>query len=103
MTGVQLHKDVFTNHYSALCTTLTDIDSLLPFFVAKKIITINDQTIIKGQTGTLNKVTALLPHISGPLDAGNSEGFQIMLTIMNEHGHQATKNLAEKMCKFFTA
>lgn len=100
MTDVQLHKDVFTNHYSDLCSTLTDIDNLLPFFVGKKIITITNQTEIKREIATLNKVTKLLPHISGPLEAGDSKGFQIMLTIMKKHGLQPTKDLAEKMCRF---
>ena len=33
---------VFTEHYSKLCDTLTDVDNLLPQFVQIKIITTND-------------------------------------------------------------
>ena len=36
-------------------------------------------------------------HISGPLKAGNTEVFNIMLGIMEEYGHHATQQLAAQI------
>ena len=44
-----------------------------------------------------HKVQKLMIHISGPLKAGNTEVFHIMLRIMEEHGHRAMQELAGKM------
>ena len=94
-------EDVFTNHYSKLCDTLTDVDNLLPRFVQEKVMTTNDleeiSTIIPSTKK--HKVEKLLTHISGPLRAGNTKVFNIMLRIMEEYGHQATKQLADQIRK----
>ena len=98
MTGVQLNeKEIFTRHYASLCNTLTDINSLLPHFVQKDIISTSDEDEINAIVTTAKKIKKLLSHISSPLTAGDPKGFHMMLTIMKEHGNQSTKDLAVKI------
>ena len=89
--------NVFNKHYAKLCSTLTDIDELLPHFVAEKIISINVMDEINDYGSSRRKVQKLISHISGPLTAGNTKGFYIMLGIMEEHGHDATQQLASQI------
>ena len=90
---------LLTNHYAKLCDTLTDIDNLLPHFVEKKVITINDLDEINAIVPSTKKlkVQKLMTHISGPLTAGNTEVFYTMLRIMEDYGHQATQQLADQI------
>ena len=90
---------VFTKHYPDLCNTLTDIDKLLPHFVAENIIDHNDVQEIKALVTTRAKVQKLLTHIAGPLSAGNTKGFNVMLRIMEKYGLDATKQLAGQIRK----
>ena len=90
---------VFTKHYSKLCDTLTDIDKLLPHFVAENIIDDNDLQRINALVTTSEKVQKLLTHIAGPLRAGSTKGFNVMLRIMEEYGLDATKQLAGQIRK----
>ena len=90
-------KDIFTRHYASLCSTLTNIDHLLRYFVQDNIITVNNVEEINAITTTPKKVEKLLSHIYGPLEVGDAKGFHTMLTIMKEHGNQSTKDLAVKM------
>ena len=95
MANVEL--EIFTRHYSSLCTTLTDVENLLPIFVQENIIKPDDLEEINAIVTTSKKVRKLLSHISGPLQAGDAKGFRTMLTIMKNHGNQSTKDLAGKM------
>ena len=94
-----MEETVFTNHYAKLCSTLTDVDSLLPHFVEKRIINTDTLEEIITSNTTRKKVQRLLLHIKGPLECGNTEAFYNMLTIMEEHGHQTTQQLANQMRK----
>ena len=92
-------QKMFTRHYSQLCDTLTDVDNLLPHFVQEGVITNNDLEEISAIVPSTKKqkVQKLMIHASGPLKAGNTEVFYIMLRIMEEHGHHATRHLADKI------
>jgi len=93
----QKEVKVFTNHYSKLCDTLTDIDKLLPHFVVENIISMGDLQEINATVRSTSKVQKLLAHISGPLRAGNTDVFYTMLRIMEEYGHHATQQLADQI------
>ena len=98
MASEQLtEREIFKKYYASLCITLTDINGLLPFFVQERIISFHALEEISAIITTQGKVGKLLLHISGPLTAGDATGFHKMLTIMKEHGSQATKDLAVKM------
>ena len=90
---------IFTKHYSKLCSTLTDIDNLLPHFVEEEVITTNDLEEINTTIPSTKKlkVQKLMTHISGPLTAGNTKVFCTMLRIMEDYGHQATQQLADQI------
>ena len=90
-------KELFRSHYASLCNTLTDINSLLPYFVQENIITPHDEAAINAITRPNQKVRELLLHISGPLTSGDAKGFYTMLTIMKEHGNQSTHDLGVRM------
>ena len=90
-------KQIFRDHYSKLCNTMVDIDNLLPHFVQENIIQVDDLEEIKAKPRTTDKVEKLLQYISGPLQAGNVKSFYTMLSIMEEHGTQATRELASTM------
>jgi len=87
-------KEIFRDHYSKLCNAMVDIDNLLPHFVQKNIIQVDDLEEIKAKPRTTDKVEKLLQYIYGPLQAGNVNSFCTMLSIMEEHGTQATRELA---------
>ena len=90
---------MFNQHYPQLCDTLTDVDNLLPYFVRESVITTNDVEEINAKETKKLKVQKLMTHISGPLRAGNTEVFYIMLKIMEENGHLSTKQLADQIRK----
>ena len=90
-------SNIFTEHYSIFCDTLTDIDNLLKYFVQEKVIKSDDQDEINALVKKSEKVQKLLKHIAGPLEAGDSKGFYTMLDIMENHGVQATKDLADSL------
>ena len=91
-------EEVLTKYYPKLCSTLTDVGNLLPHFVQEKIITKNDDLEkINAIVTSTEKVQKLMVHISGPLEAGNTKVFYIMLRIMEEYGHLATQQLAHQI------
>jgi len=95
-------KQIFRDHFSKLCNTMVDIDNLLPHFVQENIIQVDDLEEIKAKPRTTDKVEKLLQYISGPLQAGNVKSFHTMLSIMEEHGTQATRELASTMRSLVT-
>jgi len=90
-------KEVFGGHFSTLCDTVTDIESLLPHFVQMDIITVNDLEEINSISRVTKKVEKLLIHVNGPLSVGNTTSFYVMLNVMMKYGVQATRELAVKM------
>ena len=91
--------EILQKHYPDLIHTLTDIKSLLPHCVKKRIISFDENQDISAVTASSDKVTKLLEHVSGPLESGNSRGFYDLLTIMKSEGKPPTKDLANKMEK----
>ena len=89
--------EIFRENFDTLCHTMTDIDDLIPFFVAKNIITFGDQEVMTHITKTFEKVSKLLSIIEGPLRVGDNNGFYVMLDIMKTHGTASTQRLAEKI------
>ena len=75
LTSMANEKDIFTKHYASLCSTLTDVNNLLPHFVQGNIISTDDLEEINAITTTRDKVEKLLSHISGPLKVGDAKGF----------------------------
>ena len=93
---------VLQENYAKLCSTMTDIENLLKYFVAERIINIDEDEVIKSCVTKAEKVKKLLLNISGPLQAGNKDGFYIMLKIMKDHGTKATQSLAEDIRETLT-
>ena len=94
MASIQLKT--FTKNYSKLCT-ITDISNLLPHFVTKEIINLEDAEKITNISTSSVKVQKLLTHVAGPLQAGNTQPYYTMLIIMEQYGTQATRTLATQI------
>ena len=77
--------------------TLTDIDTLLPHFIPKGIIKIEDLDEIKAKPKLSDHVHQLLKYIEGPLRIRNAESFYALLDVMSTHGNLCTKKLAAIM------
>ena len=92
-------KGVFTSNYTKFCNIIMDLENLLKYFVTASIINIDDQSEILAPPRQTDKVTLLLRHISGPLEAGDTKPFRMMLDIMEKHGNLATKTLAIEIKK----
>ena len=88
---------VFKETYPQLMKTLTDIDDLLTYFVARNIITMRQEDDIKQLSVPQERVRRLLLIISGPLESGDKNGFYVLLDIMKNHGTQSTQDLAENI------
>ena len=100
MTSHQLkEEEVYIKHYPTLCDTITDLDGLLPYFVQENVIGTDDLAEINAITPSTMKsrVEKLLTYISGPLKGGNTQVFYIMLSIMENHGNQATQQLSKQI------
>jgi len=80
-----------------LYSIMIDVDDLLPWFVQKKIITLNSPVEIWVKIAVREKVEKLLQYVSGTLDGGDVKGFFTLLNIMEVHGTQATKELSITM------
>ena len=102
MTSHQLKEnEVFIRHFPNLCHAIVDIDGLLPYFVQKNVISTSDLDEINAATPPTKKlrVQKLMTYISGPLKGGDTQGFYVMLKIMEEYGNQATQQLAKEIKK----
>ena len=95
--GGSKEHEVLIDNVDNLCSTLVDIDELMPKFVTKRMITMEMAAIIRKAGTPREKVQKLLEYITGPVEAGKVKVFYNLLDIMEEHGLEATQELAEEM------
>ena len=89
-------KMVFTKNYGKFCDFLKHEVTLLPKFVEERIISGDHEEVIRN-TAVTQRGQALLAHISGPLDGGQTGGFYIMLEIMKQHGKPDTQEFVNSI------
>ena len=87
---------VFTSHYSDLVNTLSSAN-LSEYFVSESIITIADNHTIYSKTNPREKAVFLLKPIAAALQSGFTPSFYKMLTIMENHGNESVRLLADKI------
>ena len=95
-------KEVFISNYSKYCNTMSDVEHLVKYFISANIISTDDQSEIIATPRLTSKVELVLKHISGPLEAGDTKPFRMMLDIMEKHGILATKTLGISVKKSLT-
>ena len=95
---VPTEKEIFTRNYSKFCDILKNEDGLLSNLVDKGIIKFDDMDEIRNKPAK-EKGGNLLKHISGPLEAGFTDGFYQLIEIMETHGKPDTQKLARKIRK----
>jgi len=85
---------VFHRHVFKLYN-ISDLDSLLVHFEARKIINIYQHIEIKQSTSTTeDKMQMLLENISIPLENGYAEQFNLLLDILELYGIDDTRKIA---------
>jgi len=87
---------IFKKQYDTLIDTLKQTD-LYRYFVSEDIITISDHEEISSESIPTKKIEIFLMKISFPLEAGHTESFYRMLTVMTTRGNLAVKELAESI------
>ena len=99
MSGHQLKEErIYKRHYQKLCSTLIDVDKLLPHFVSEDVIDTDVLEEIDVIPSTKrHKAQKLLTYISSSLKCGNTRRFYTMLKIMKEHGNPDTQQLAKQI------
>ena len=89
-------EKIFRKNFARFCNVLKNEDDLLPHLVAEKIITYDDLDEIKSKNPA-EKGPTMLRHISGPLEAGHTHGFYVLLDVMINHGKLDTQEFARKI------
>ena len=102
-SGAPKEFTVFQQYYASMTSSITDIDGILKHCVTKSIIAFNEEQKIKSKATALEKVECLLGHIYGPLRAGWTDSFTILLEIMETYGQLTTQQLAQDMKKALAA
>jgi len=67
------------------------VDSLVHHFITARIIDLNDAEEIMNLTTTRKKAVYILHKIAAPLEAGYTDKFYQLLTIMEEYGGDVAK------------
>ena len=89
-------KEVFRRNYASFCDILKHEDSLHTHLVGKNIISPDELENIRSKS-VAEKGPTLLRHISGPLDAGHTDGFYGLLEIMREYGKPDTQEFSKNI------
>ena len=87
---------MFTENYAKLTGVLNAL-TLMPHFIAKRIITIDDASGIKSCDRESEKISKLLEYIARHLKAGHIDSFYQLLDIMKTHGAISAVELATDM------
>ncbi|XP_065905061.1 uncharacterized protein [Dysidea avara] len=88
---------LYKKYFAEMTHTLTDIDTLLPYFISKEVINVQDRAVIKSKPRPSDQVNELLMYINGPLSVNDTTSFYSLLDVMEEHGNITTKQLANAM------
>ena len=82
--------EVFLNSYHKL-TRLLPVENILHNLVTKRVIHLDDEEEIMSLTTTRKKAVYILHKIAAPLEAGYTDKFYQLLTIMEEYGGDVAK------------
>ena len=87
---------VFKEYYSHLKSILS-AQNLSQYLVSADVITFQDEEEICAAKTSFAKAFILLQRLAGPLEHGDTYGFDQLLHVMETHGNIATKDLASRM------
>ena len=90
---------ILRENYASFCSMINDVDHLLPYFVQKGVISIDELEEIRSIPTNRHKVTALFKNVMHQLKSQNTTGFYDILRIMKMHGLLPTQDLASKIYK----
>lgn len=89
-------RDILRKNYTGFCNILKHEDGLHTHLVQNGIITEDNLHDIRSKSIT-EKGPTLLSHISGPLEAGYTDGFYGLLEVMMNHGRADTHTFAKRI------
>ena len=88
---------MLNKYFEQLCN-ISDLDSLLPYFEDREIITVHQHVEIENSNSTTeDKMKLLIDNIDLPLQNGSTERFDVMIEIFIDHGVRETKLMATLM------
>ena len=86
--------DVFNKYYALLRNVIKDESDLFPIFVSAKLLSISDL-----EEPISQRVDLFLRKIKYSLEQAKSKHFNLMLTIMEQHGTNFAKELVHNVRK----
>ena len=89
---------MFVNYYGKLQSILP-VKSLSGHFVSEQIIQFDEEEIIQNTDGQTQAASIVLRKVGNSLQAGQTESFDKLLTIMKGHGGLSCEKLANEMRK----
>lgn len=95
-TGQLAEEVVLTDNFSSL-TKILNVKALLPQFITRRIITIDDASDIESCDQESEKVMKLLKYITRHLKDGHITSFYQLLATMKAHGTISYVTLANTM------
>ena len=84
--------EVFIKHFSEIVNSLT-AQALSPYFVARNIISPEDQLEILSVTSPRKAASLLLTRVSSAVEVGVNESFYRFLDIIEQHGNSDSKQI----------
>lgn len=87
---------MFNKYFDQLCN-ISDLDSLLPHFEQRDVITIHQHVEIENSDCSVED--RMIENISLPLQSGSTERFDAMIKILMDHGMPETKLMASLMIR----
>ena len=87
---------MFINHYGKLQNILP-VKNLSGHFISERVINFEEEQIIQQTVVQSQAASVVLRKIANSLQAGQTESFDKLLTIMKGHGGLSCEELAHKM------
>ena len=93
-----MEEKVFTDNY-AMFTKVLNVNTLIPHFIAMRVITFDDASDIKSCSQDLEKkkIMKLLEYIARHLKAGHTNSFYQLLDVMKTRCTISAEMLANEM------
>ena len=91
-----IEEKVFTDNYATL-TKVLSVHTLIPHFIARRVITVDDASLIESYNRESEKIMKLLEYIAQHLKAGHTNSFYQLLDVMKTRCTISAEMLAIEM------
>ena len=87
---------IFIKFYGKLASVLP-VATLSPYLVGKNLLSTTELEVLHAISTSVKKVVYILRKISASLQAGQTQSFYILLTVIEEHGNAASIQVVSEM------